>query len=469
MGDQPRVRRNVYSLDPKGAELTSYAQGITAMQARPANDPTSWTFWAAMHGSRKRPSTPLETQLWNGCQHGCWFFLSWHRMYIYFFENMIQAASGDPSFGLPYWNYSDQYPQWAALPPPFQAPPTGAAPLYVPNRDAGINSGSSVLPQGDVDYANAYAVSEFYRSIDNGFGGGPPAGDSHFDTEYGQLEMTPHNAVHNDVGGWMTDPDTAAQDPIFWCHHSNIDRLWEGWLKANADPTDAGWLDRQYPFVDTSGKTFTITFRQFAQTYGGNVSYNDPPAGPPGTADPPAGGSSPMSPVNGPAPSRRTLAVAPEGSYELTGRRSVVSVPLQAEARSYMAEAADPAAGKRVGLRIDDIQFDEPPKGPYQVFLNLPEGTTPDYRSPYYVGNVTFFGHAHEPGARRRVGSHRFDVTRQVSELKAKGEWDDGQVKVTFVPSGPVPAPGAETPGEPAEEELSKPKAWVGHVSLFNG
>ncbi|HWD08271.1 MAG TPA: tyrosinase family protein [Actinomycetota bacterium] len=466
MGDQPRVRRNVYSLDPSGPELASYAKGITAMKARKGDDPTSWTFWAAMHGSTKRPSTPTEKQLWNGCQHGCWFFLSWHRMYIYFFENMIQAASGDATFGLPYWNYSDQYPQWAALPPPFQAPPTGAAPLYVPNRDPGINNGSSVLPQGDVDYTQAYAVTEFYRAIDNGFGGGPPSGDSHFDTEYGQLELTPHNAVHTDVGGWMADPDTAAQDPIFWCHHSNIDRLWQGWLKSNADPTDAGWLDHPYPFVDTSGKTFTITFRQFTQTYGGNVSYNDPPAGPQDRGDSPAGGSRPMNERE----SRQTLAAAPERSYELTGGRSDVAVPLQDEARAYMTQAtADPSAGKRVGLRIDDIQFDEPPKGPYKVFLNLPEGEEPDYRSPYYVGNITFFGHAHEPGARRRVGSHRFDVTRQVSRLKAAGKWDDSQVKVTFVPSGPVPAPGAEPPGEAAGgEEPAKPKAWVGHVSLFN-
>jgi hypothetical protein len=48
------------------------------------------------------------------------FFLSWHRMYIYFFERILRAASGDPNLALPYWNYSD--PAQRALPVPFREP-----------------------------------------------------------------------------------------------------------------------------------------------------------------------------------------------------------------------------------------------------------------------------------------------------------------------------------------------------------
>ena len=32
-----------------------------------------------------------------------------------------------------------------------------------------------------------------------------------------------------DVAGAMADVPTAAFDPIFWVHHSNIDRLWVEW------------------------------------------------------------------------------------------------------------------------------------------------------------------------------------------------------------------------------------------------
>ena len=50
------------------------------------------------------------------------------------------------------------------------------------------------------------------------------------DRRFGELESTPHNWVHVDLAGLMESPATAGQDPIFWLHHANIDRLWEVWL-----------------------------------------------------------------------------------------------------------------------------------------------------------------------------------------------------------------------------------------------
>ena len=38
-----------------------------------------------------------------------------------------------------------------------------------------------------------------------------------------------HNAVHMWVGGTMGDIATAAYDPLFWAHHTMIDRLWRLW------------------------------------------------------------------------------------------------------------------------------------------------------------------------------------------------------------------------------------------------
>ncbi len=40
-----------------------------------------------------------------------------------------------------------------------------------------------------------------------------------------QLEHV-HNFVHNWVGGAMAAIPTAPADPIFWMHHTNVDRLW---------------------------------------------------------------------------------------------------------------------------------------------------------------------------------------------------------------------------------------------------
>jgi len=38
-----------------------------------------------MHGT---DATPAKT-LWNSCQHGSYYFLSWHRMYLYYFERIL--------------------------------------------------------------------------------------------------------------------------------------------------------------------------------------------------------------------------------------------------------------------------------------------------------------------------------------------------------------------------------------------
>ena len=40
-----------------------------------------------------------------------------------------------------------------------------------------------------------------------------------------------HNAVHIYIGGHMRDVTTASNDPIFFLHHANIDRIFEAWLR----------------------------------------------------------------------------------------------------------------------------------------------------------------------------------------------------------------------------------------------
>lgn len=41
----------------------------------------------------------------------------------------------------------------------------------------------------------------------------------------GILERTPHNNVHNNIGGFMPESNSP-RDPIFMMHHGNIDRIW---------------------------------------------------------------------------------------------------------------------------------------------------------------------------------------------------------------------------------------------------
>ena len=60
----------------------------------------------------------------------------------------------------------------------------------------------------------------------------------------------------------MANPDLAALDPIFWLHHSNIDRLWEVWLDcdpAHQNLTSAYWLTGvTFQFYDATGTLVTM-------------------------------------------------------------------------------------------------------------------------------------------------------------------------------------------------------------------
>src|SRR5512134_742389 len=67
----------------------AYANAIKVMQARPASDPTRWVYQGAIHATYSVPPTGAT---WNACQHQSWFFLPWHRMYLYYFERILLNA-----------------------------------------------------------------------------------------------------------------------------------------------------------------------------------------------------------------------------------------------------------------------------------------------------------------------------------------------------------------------------------------
>ena len=125
----PRQEINVFASNP--AKLASLKLGIQVMKSRPATEPTSWAFQAAMHGKMNAAGTGPDNSnpLFNKCQHAHWWFLPWHRGYIYYFERILQKAANDPTLRLPYWNYT--LPQNAVLPAPFRVQ---NSPLFVPGR-----------------------------------------------------------------------------------------------------------------------------------------------------------------------------------------------------------------------------------------------------------------------------------------------------------------------------------------------
>lgn len=72
--------------------LVSYARGIQAMLDKPADDPQNWFRNAFVH--------------FLDCPHGNWWFYVWHRGYVGYFERTIRKLSGDPSFAMPFWDWT---------------------------------------------------------------------------------------------------------------------------------------------------------------------------------------------------------------------------------------------------------------------------------------------------------------------------------------------------------------------------
>ena len=268
------VRREVRSLSDN--TLKFYAIAVKAMKEQPPDDPRSWSYQAAIHGSYDEH----PKNLYNQCIHGSRYFVAWHRMYLYYFERIVRAnvikARGPEDWALPYWNYGIDDAH-ASIPEPFRTPAGEANSLYVQQRrprrpaepgrpeERGINEGA-ILPAG-IRSDTAALECENYEGAGQ-FGGGttPPA---HEWGEFGQLERSPHNSVHTAVGGregWMSFLETAGLDPIFWLHHSNIDRIWAQWSLTHLNPIDPTWLGQEFTFYDADKSEVTISVGQILDT-----------------------------------------------------------------------------------------------------------------------------------------------------------------------------------------------------------
>jgi hypothetical protein len=283
------VRRNATGLSQ--FTVKAIEAGIHAMKARSDTDPTSWIYQANMHGT----DDPRNLPAWSTCQHGSYLFLSWHRMYLYFFERILRKSSGLADLTLPYWNYSD--PRARALPRQYWHPASETLNmLYIPQRAPGINEGA-VLPEEATDYQDAFDTINFSAPepnppsghfpppVSDSFGGPVVGGPTHDGAPPGKLESLPHNAVHVLVGGrdggYMAIVELAARDPIFWAHHANIDRLWSKWIALGGgreDPpkTDTVWRNTPFKFFDENGACVVMTGEEVMNTAQQlNYKYDD--------------------------------------------------------------------------------------------------------------------------------------------------------------------------------------------------
>ena len=201
-------------------------------------------------------------------------FLPWHREFIARFERDVQRVAEDATLGLPYWDWTpdaiavaealaSESPQPALSIERLVGPP--GTPFMVINRTLyfvtsgpfgfdvddqqnpdnwfAINDRGHLVQPLERRYTLAWQQFEGQRptlpTTDDVAGAvlveaydNAPWDESSQDSFRNILEgfQGPglHNIVHRWVGGSML-PGTSPNDPIFFLHHCNIDRIWAAW------------------------------------------------------------------------------------------------------------------------------------------------------------------------------------------------------------------------------------------------
>jgi tyrosinase len=217
-----RYRKSVTSLTAD--EVSALRSALRSMLAR--RDDRGFEYWAGIHG------LPLPISCW----HGSLLFLPWHRAYLYYFEQyLLDVMPEGAPVSLPWWDWSTQ----AGIPPSY-------ADGQLPDGTANPLAGAPVsgIPDDQFTEENLPKVARTFRRPGPAGPGHGPAGlpNGHdvsaalalqrFDDFSAQVEDL-HNRVHVWVGGTMSEIPLAAFDPVFWAHHTMIDRLWALWQQAH--------------------------------------------------------------------------------------------------------------------------------------------------------------------------------------------------------------------------------------------
>jgi tyrosinase len=411
-----KVRPDVSKLDPNDPELRALRAGVGALKQLPESNPKSWQALASIHG--------------RFCPHSNWFFLPWHRAYLFHFEQVCREASGDPNFVLPYWDWTTSphsvpRPFWGANNPLMNTRQIG------PNHSADPSQVGPHVLYGRNNFGGILRITDFITFA------GLPVTTQKTKRTAGALEREPHNYIHNFIGGDMPKAERAPLDPIFWLHHANVDRLWTEWERLNPGRTinDPFWLNFTLEGFDSlrPQNQPALKISDTLSTYRLGYRYPSQPATPP-SPQPLAAAPGAVRPelraertVDARATSREPLSFAITAPSALQNRvRQAATTPTTA--------LGDTRTRLRLVLKVKLIG-DTPPG--VRVFLNskIP-GSKPLLSNTSYIGYFTFFGQEHEGhGPEGEVSGFAFDVTRAVRKLARAGLYRaKSDLQVSLVP-----------------------------------
>jgi hypothetical protein len=354
------------------------------------------------------PPDAIATTVWATCQHSPrnqqLNFFGWHRMYLYYFERVLRWAASDPMLTLPYWDYTD--PAQTALPDAFQDP---NSPLFDWRRAEALNDGSATLdPQ--------------ITNID-----GPLTTDTTFLQYEGHIETGVHGNVHCSVGETCPVPamglvGLAANDPIFYEHHANIDRMWSCWQRAHPDEQPGDWQNQEFSFVDENGALVKRAVKEFLDTKAlGYVYDNESNCTRAAVQMSVAQRAAPEQPAS-PSP-----APMPSSAQPIRLNPTTTSVDInirEPRLRDLVARASG-----QTTLVLRDVSSQSDPGALLSVFVARKD--TPNTRE--HIGTINWFGVFDPMSGMQHEGrvarTFTFDVSKQLQALRAS---DASELTVTF-------------------------------------
>jgi tyrosinase len=192
------VRRNQHDLSNK--QQAAFVDAVNKLHGTAAAAPAYRAFVQVHVDAMSMAGMSWEVHTMPGMGVVGRNFLSWHRRFLWRFEQRLQAI--DAKVAVPYWD-------WIADP---DLPGFLSEPAVLASWSVSRTWDPTQMPvAADVDVAlSRHTFSTFQR----------------------KLELGAHADVHVAVGGTMNSASSPS-DPAFWLHHANIDRLWAQWQTAH--------------------------------------------------------------------------------------------------------------------------------------------------------------------------------------------------------------------------------------------
>ncbi|QFZ18983.1 tyrosinase family protein [Saccharothrix syringae] len=227
------TRKSVAALT--AAEKADFVAAVKALKAQTTGHNYDWFVSTHM--------TYFSTIDDHNYAHRSPSFLPWHRQYLVEFENALKAIN--PAVDLPYWNWTANRSATGA---PFTSDfmggngsggngPVTTGPFAGEARwRINISATSSTSLRRAIAVRGSLPTSSNVDTVMNvsTYDASPWSSASSSGMRNrveGGLSPDLHGRVHNWVGGHMAQTDSP-NDPVFFLHHCNIDRLWSRWQRS---------------------------------------------------------------------------------------------------------------------------------------------------------------------------------------------------------------------------------------------